>query len=225
MNIQVGKNTTNVTAVGNIPAGPLPPPPPPPMPPMPPSSVAGFCPSASTETCVKALTSPLSAPIQCTANYQHAEQYVLNHSAILNGLQLDVQGNGVGEMLVKGLVYSDNHGSPDKLLGASNAVSVSAHAKRSWVPLPFADMLSLSAGVYWLGEIAAGAPGHNASTTGSAGKDDLACFGWPVDASDRKLHRPCVFTAQPFASGPRAHFGTASQCGTTSLDVFGTVTQ
>ena len=222
----MGKNTTRVTAQGNIPSGPLPPPPPPPLPPMPPSTVVAFCPSTSTEACVKALTSPASAPAQCTANFQHVEQHVLNRSATLNGLKLDVQGNGVGTMLVKGLIYSDNRGSPDKLLGASNEVSVSAHAKRSWLPLPFASAVPLPAGVYWLGEIAVGGPGRNSTSEFSeVAGDDLSCFGWPINAGDDKLHRPCVFTAQPFASGPKARFGGANPCGSTSIDVFGTLSE
>jgi hypothetical protein len=137
---------------------------------------------------------------------------------------MDVQGNGVGEMLIKGLIYSDNDGSPDKLLGTSAVVSISANANRSWVSLPFASALSLDAGEYWLGEIAVGASVRNI-TGGFVERvgDDLSCFGWPINPADRKLHRPCVFTAQPFASGPKAQFGPASPCGATSIDIFGTI--
>jgi hypothetical protein len=96
-------------------------------------------------------------------------------------------------------------------------MTILAKAKRTWTALPLPSAVELKAGVYWLGEISA--PHSQASATGAG---DLSCFGWKIDASNRELQRPCMFTAQAFAAGPKADFGPGSTCGGTSIDVYGT---
>ena len=69
--------------------------------------VTRFCPSTATTPCIKALTSPVVAAQECTGNYQHVEQHVLNASGVsLDAVVIDVAGNGKSDMLVKGIVYS-----------------------------------------------------------------------------------------------------------------------
>jgi hypothetical protein len=213
-------HATNVTIGGNLPAGP---PPHPPTPPRPPSTEIGFCPAVNPTPCTEALKGNVG-PEDCSGDHQHVEQHTLNRTSNIDAVYVDVAGNGKGDMQVRGLIYSDSNSQPNKLLASSNVVVVTSKAKRAWFKLPFASVVTLEPGVYWLGEIAGAShfSSHNdnssteyAETPPTGG--DLACFTF----RPTQLHRPCVYAAQPFAAGPLPVFGHPTLCST-SLDVFAT---
>ena len=214
--IHPSSHATNVTIEDNLPAEPSP---------GPPSTARGFCPAADFTPCADALKGTLG-PEDCSGDHQHVEQYVLNQSSTVDAVYVDVAGNGEQSIKVKGLIYSDSNGQPNELLASSTVVTVPAKAKRNWFKLPFPTNVLLAPGVYWLGEIAGSADTNSSDVSRNAADAhahtdptgaDLACFTFnPTD-----LHRPCVYTAQPFAEGPRSVFGPATRCST-SLDVFAT---
>lgn len=213
-------HATNVTIRDNLPTGP---PPHPPTPPRAPSTEVGFCPAANPTPCIEALQGNFG-PEDCSGDHQHVEQYALNRTSSIDALYVDVAGNGKGDVQVRGLIYSDSNSQPNKLVASSNVVVVTARAKRAWVKLPFASDIELAPGVYWLGEIAGATHLSSDNDNSSAAHadtpptgDDLACFTF----KPTELHRPCVYAAQPFATGPRPVFGDPTLCST-SLDVFAT---
>lgn len=207
-------HATNVTIEGNLPAGP---------PPRPPSKEIGFCPAVDPMPCTEALKGNLG-PEDCSGDHQHVEQHILNRTSSIDALHIDVSGNGKGDVQVRGLIYSDSNSQPNKLLASSNAVVVTAKAKRAWIKLSFSSSVALAPGVYWLGEIAGDThPSSDNGNSSTAHVDtaptggDLACFAF----SPTELHRPCVYAAQPYAAGPRPVFGHPTLCST-SLNVFAT---
>ena len=227
--VHPSKNVTHLLVKANTPAGVMPPPPAPPGPPRSPSTVLGFCLAAATEPCIAALTSPITAPQQCTGGYQHVEQHALNRSngagpVTLEALMIDVAGNGHRDMKVRGVIYSDVENAPGMLLGSSEVVTVTAKAKRAWVKLPLTTKAPpplAAGGVYWLGQMSVAVASGDSEARQPPGATDLACFGWN-DAATNPLHRPCKYTAQPFSAGPKPSFGHGATCGGESIDVFGT---
>jgi hypothetical protein len=59
-----------------------------------------------------------------------------------------------GSQAIKAVIYSDSGGSPQTLLGTSNAVTVTKNQTARWVDFTFPSPVSVSAGSLWIGFIA-----------------------------------------------------------------------
>lgn len=80
----------------------------------------------------------------------------------------------------KGVIYSDNAGEPEDLLGTSNSTSVSTTA--AWRDYTFASVVSLTAGDYWLGVVSDGPiTSYNETTGGSRRISNDSSYTSPVD--------------------------------------------
>jgi hypothetical protein len=59
-----------------------------------------------------------------------------------------------GSQTIKAVIYSDSGGSPQTLLGTSNAVTVTQNQAARWIDFTFPSPVSVSAGSLWIGFIA-----------------------------------------------------------------------
>src|ERR1700739_801201 len=58
-----------------------------------------------------------------------------------------------GEQVLRGVIYSDNAGKPEALLGVSEQLTFKSTNAAGWYALPFAAGIKLAAGNYWIGVI------------------------------------------------------------------------
>jgi hypothetical protein len=94
-----------------------------------------------------------------------------------------------GEQVLKGLIYSDNAGKPEALLGVSETLTFKSTSAAGWYVLPFATGVKLAAGNYWIGVI-----------TGTTQK--VTGFRYTSVTGSRD------YNANPYSSGPTNPFGT-----------------
>jgi hypothetical protein len=94
-----------------------------------------------------------------------------------------------GEQLIEGVIYVDEGGKPQALLGTTEALTFKSSQKAGWYDLPFASSLTLPAGSYWIGVI-------------SGGKAKVAGFRYGSVPGARD------YNANPFSSGPSSPFGS-----------------
>jgi hypothetical protein len=99
--------------------------------------------------------------------------------------------SATGQEVLKGLIYSDNGGKPETLLGTSEQLTFKNTNAAGWYDLPFASSVKLAAGNYWIGAMS----GPTASVAG---------FRWTSVANARD------YNANPFASGPSNPFGAVT---------------
>jgi hypothetical protein len=64
-----------------------------------------------------------------------------------------------GQQVLKGVIYADNAGNPQALLGVSEQLTFQSTNAAGWYDLPFASPVSLAAGNYWIGVITGATPG------------------------------------------------------------------
>ena len=195
------------------PTAPLPPGPPPPQ---------AFCPADNASACIMALAVPGSSTGTCSADFEHVQPLSLPISVgttmRIDAVHVDIQGNGLSDLHVVGLIYSDAAGAPSGLLAKTQPVVVPANASRAILRLAFAEPVSITSKaqgeVIWVGE-QAGAP--SGVPTRPGGPNSLACFLRPASAGSP----PMDYCPQPYTQGPRPTFGSTT-ISTSSLSVFAT---
>jgi subtilisin family serine protease len=96
-----------------------------------------------------------------------------------------------GQQLIKGVIYSDQSGSPQALLGVSNALTFRSTDSAGWYDLTFPSPIALSAGTYWIGVI-------------SGSTSNIAGFRWRSVSGSRALN------SNSYTAGPSNPFGTAT---------------
>ncbi len=96
-----------------------------------------------------------------------------------------------GQQLLRGLIYSDSGGTPETLLGASEALTFNSTDAAGWYELTFPTPLSLAAGNYWIGVM-------SGATGGVAG------FRYNSVSGSRD------YNSNAYASGPSNPFGSVS---------------
>src|SRR5262249_34964297 len=92
---------------------------------------------------------------------------------------------------MKGLIYSDASGKPDKLLGVSEQLTFKSTNVAGWYELPFSSPVKLSAGTYWIGVI-----------TGPT--VNVAGFRYDSVTNSRD------YNANSYSSGPTNPFGSVT---------------
>src|SRR3989344_1576719 len=98
-------------------------------------------------------TSLITSKTPAEKNMKKVSKFTLPQSGKVVKLSIQLSGGGSGRGL-KGVIYSDNNGAPDKLLGTTDLVTISiAQTSPVWVDMTFASSISLNAGNYWLGFI------------------------------------------------------------------------
>ncbi len=90
---------------------------------------------------------------QADANYMRADTFNLGQAALVSKLTIYLQRVNSGQQVLKGIIYSDQSGSPGTLIAVSNQITFGTSAASGWYDLPFASPVSLSAGTYWIGLI------------------------------------------------------------------------
>jgi Subtilase family len=96
-----------------------------------------------------------------------------------------------GQQLIKGVIYSDQGGSPQTLLGVSNALTFRSTDAAGWYDLTFPSPIALSAGTYWIGVI-------------SGSTSNIAGFRWRSVSGSRALN------SNSYTTGPTNPFGAAT---------------
>jgi hypothetical protein len=94
--------------------------------------------------------------VNVAVNFKQASAYVLPVSGTVTKLSIYMDGNGsgVGDQLLKAVIYSDVAGVPTALLGTSVEVTITDGQAPGWVDFTFSVPIDLLAGTYWLGLIA-----------------------------------------------------------------------
>jgi hypothetical protein len=135
--------------------------PPPPPPPPPPALVMGTDVAGAVWT-------------RMTSNSKRASRFSFSApaAAAVTTIKAHVDGRGAttGSQPVRGVIYSDSSGAPNKPLATSSQVTVSANQQAQWITLSFASPVRLTAGSYWLALHSGGssAVARYAATTVSA---------------------------------------------------------
>src|SRR5262249_20411148 len=96
-----------------------------------------------------------------------------------------------GHQVMKGLIYSDASGKPDKLLGVTEQLTFKSTNAAGWYELPFSSPVKLSAGTYWIGVI-----------TGPT--QNVAGFRYDSVTNSRD------YNANSYSSGPTNPFGSVT---------------
>jgi hypothetical protein len=116
----------------------------------------------------------------------------LPEAAAISKLSVYLAPTGTaGEQVLEGIVYADNAGSPQALLGVTEQLTFKSTAAAGWYQLPFATALKLAAGNYWIGVI-----------TGATAK--VAGFRFDSVSGARD------YNANSYSSGPSNPFGAAT---------------
>ena len=99
-------------------------------------------------TTVGASTDNIGGDVELVSQATPAQAGTIN----LARAYLDGNGTGVGSQACKFIVYSDNAGSPDALLGVSDEVTVADGQAAAWVDFTFSTPIVLSdANPIWIG--------------------------------------------------------------------------
>ena len=96
-----------------------------------------------------------------------------------------------GQQVMKGVIYSDQGGSPGTLLGVTSQLTFLSTNAAGWYDMPFATPIALQPGTYWIGII-------------SGNANHVAGFRWNNVSGARG------YNANTYSSGPSTSFGTAT---------------
>lgn len=140
--------------------------------------------------------------------YHNVGKYPLAERALVTRLDARADGLGnTGAQAIKGVIYSDLAGAPDRLIATTAEASVAKNAPAAWVGLTFAEPVLLEAGTYHLG-VVAGTTANNIhlwATYGAAGDGhELAgsfaspSASWVGGAS--QSYRYCIYATYSAAS-------------------------
>jgi hypothetical protein len=94
-----------------------------------------------------------------------------------------------GQQVLKGVIYADNAGNPQALLGVSEQLTFQSTNAAGWYDLPFASPVNLAAGNYWIGVITGATPG---------------VIGWRYDSVTGSR----AYNTNSYVSGPTNPFGS-----------------
>ena len=166
------------------------------------ASNGGGSSSASSAQTATVTAAPASATFGTTAvgagsdsmlaDRKRVNRYALSAAGSVTKLSIYLQPTGTsGTQVLKGVLYSDNAGSPGSLLGVTSQLSFSSAQAAGWYDLVFPSAVSLSAGNYWIGMI-------SGSSSYAAG------FRYASVSGSR------AYNANSYTSGPSSSFGTAN---------------
>jgi hypothetical protein len=127
-----------------------------------------------------------------SADRKRVNRFALSVAGSVWKLSIYLAPTGTGgQQVMKGVVYSDQAGSPATLLGVSSPLTFHSTDAAGWYDLVFSSPVALPAGNYWIGMLSGG-------TSGVTG------FRWRSVAASRASN------GNSYASGPSNPFGTAS---------------
>jgi thermitase len=106
-----------------------------------------------------------------------------------------------GQQVMKGVIYSDTSGKPEKLLAVTEPLTFKSTNSAGWYELPLKPGLQLSAGNYWIGVI-----------TGPT--NSVAGFRWTSVTGAR------ISNANTYSSGPTNPFGTAEKTDAEQMSLY-----
>jgi len=120
-------------------------------------------------------------------------------------MYLDGNGGGAGTQAIKGMIYSDNAGAPNALLGTSGEKTVAAGAGAAWVSMIFAAPVQVTSGtVYHIGFI-------KGATT------NIIRYYYDAGADTRSYNNDV------YADGPSDPFGAPSTAADRNLSVYASI--
>jgi hypothetical protein len=87
------------------------------------------------------------------ADRKRASRFALTSTSTFTAMKAYVDGGAAttGSQPLRGIIYSDGSGAPDKPLATSAAVTVSAGRAPGQITLSFSSPVRLASGNYWLG--------------------------------------------------------------------------
>jgi hypothetical protein len=130
-----------------------------------------------------------------SANVKRVNRYRLAHAERLSSLVVYLEPTARhGSQWLQGIVYSDAHGKPNRLLATTRKLLFRATDRPNWFQLTFKPGLKLKAGHYWLGILA-------------GGHSRVAGFRY------RPVRRARALNADTFAGGPSTEFGPITRDG------------
>jgi hypothetical protein len=126
------------------------------------------------------------------ADRKRVNRFQLTTAGSVSKLTMYLYPTGTsGQQSIKGVIYGDQNGLPQALLGVSSPITFRSTDVAGWYDLTFPTPISLSAGVYWIG-------------VNSGPTSNIAGFRWGSVAGSRALN------ANSYAAGPSNPFGTAT---------------
>ena len=129
------------------------------------------------------------------ANRKRVNRYALATSGSVSKLSLYLAPTSTsGQQVIKGIIYSDNAGKPEALLGTSEQLTFKSSNAAGWYDLSFSSPVKLTAGNYWIGVI-----------TGATG--GVAGFRYDSVAGARD------YNTNSYSTGPSNPFGSIATDG------------
>lgn len=145
-------------------------------------------------------------PASNGGDFEIVSKETLGEDGDVSKLTAYIDGSPTGAAHIRAVIYSDNAGTPNVLLGTgTDLTTLIAGFGPDWFDLPFPSPVSLTAGVYWIGfHFGNGTVGFNRYS------DTLA--------------NNLKFKAQTFTSGPINPFGAPGGGTNERVAIYGTYT-
>ncbi len=125
---------------------------------------------------------------------KRVNKYALTVPGSVTKLSVYLEAHATGQQVLKGLIYTDNAGTPAALLGTSQQLTFASTSAAGWYDLTFASPVKLAAGTYWIGVL-------TGATNGVAG------FRYDTVTGSRD------YNTNTFATGPSNPFGAVTTDG------------
>jgi hypothetical protein len=139
------------------------------------------------------------------ADRKRVNGYALAQSGTISKLSVYLApGGGIGQQVIRGVIYADAGGAPGSLLGTSSELTFTSSQAAGWYGLPLPTPLAVPAARYWLGVI-----------TGSA--SNVASFRYDAASASRD------YNSNSYSLGPSAPFGAFSSDGE-QMSIYATLT-
>ncbi|MDQ6662579.1 MAG: S8 family serine peptidase, partial [Chloroflexota bacterium] len=125
-------------------------------------------------------------------NRKQVNHYQLSTAVTVSKLTMYLAPTGTtGNQVLEGVIYADQRGSPDVLLGVTSQLTFSSTNHANWYDLTFSNPVALSAGTYWIGIM-----------SGNSG--NIAGFRW------NRVSNARASNINTYANGPSNPFGSST---------------
>lgn len=125
-------------------------------------------------------------------------KYTLTENGYISKLSIYTKIDVGLSFNMKGVIYSDNSGAPNALQGSASNVTNVNSTTLAWYDLNFSSVISLTAGVYWLGVVGQSDWGGNQFAVGTTNQ-----YAYVIN-SDYYTSVPSTFPEPHTWDGPRA---------------------
>ena len=121
---------------------------------------AGAAPAAGAATATFGKTTVGASSDYFVSERKRMNAYALPEAGSVTKLSVYLAPTSTsGQQVLEGVIYSDNAGKPQALLGVSEQLTFKSTNAAGWYDLSFVSPLRLAAGTYWIGVITGATPG------------------------------------------------------------------